>query len=216
MNIAIDGPSGAGKSTIARELAAKLNIAYLDTGAMYRAVAVKADRQGLVATDRAAVVAMLPSTSLFITYGGGNIKVLLDGKDISKDIREHRISKYASDVSAIEEVRVWLVEKQREIAKMSSCILDGRDIGTYVLPSAKFKFYLTASIDVRAKRRFDQLQEKGESPDIATIKSDIEKRDYNDMNRAFAPLAKAADAIEIDSSNLSIEQVLSLIMSHIS
>jgi len=213
MNIAIDGPSGAGKSTIAKELAAKLNIAYLDTGAMYRAIALKVYRLRLKASDSVSIIKILPSTDIFIAYNNGIQKVLLDGEDVSKEIREHHISKYASDVSAIPEVRVWLVEMQREIAKKSACILDGRDIGTYVLPNAKYKFFLTASVEMRALRRFNELQKKGGSPDLKTITADIEKRDFNDSNRSFAPLKKADDAVEVDSTSLTIEEVIEKILS---
>jgi len=215
MNIAIDGPSGAGKSTIAKALAKKLNITYLDTGAMYRAIALKVFRLGLKADDKAAIIKLLPSTDIFISYLDGVQTITLDGEDVSSAIREHHISKYASDVSSIQEVRVWLVQMQRTIAAKAPCILDGRDIGTYVLPNAKYKFFLTASVEVRAKRRFDELVAKGEEVELATVAADIKQRDHNDSTRSFAPLKKADDAIEVDSSSLSIDGVVNIIMTYI-
>jgi len=215
VQIAIDGPAAAGKSTIAKIVAKKLGFIYVDTGAMYRAVALKVYRLGLQASDETAIVDLLPSTHILITYSGGIQKVLLDGENVSKKIREHHISKVASDVSAIHAVRLWLVDMQREIAKTSSCILDGRDIGTYVLPNAKHKFYLTASIAVRARRRYDELQEKGESSDLDTIARDIAQRDHNDSTRSFAPLKKADDAIEVDTSDLTVKEVVEVLLAHI-
>ncbi len=207
MNIAIDGPAGAGKSTIAKILAQKLKIVYLDTGAMYRAVGLKVYNNGVSADDEPVIERILKDTSVDIVYENGAQKVLLDRTDVSTAIREHHISKYASDVSKIKAVRLKMVELQREIAKKQSSVLDGRDIGTFVLPNAEFKFFLTASIDERAKRRFEELRGKGVDCVLEEIKADIAQRDYNDSHREFAPLKKADDAIEIDTTHLNIDQV---------
>jgi len=216
MNIAIDGPSGAGKSTIAKLLAKRLNILYLDTGAMYRAVGLKVHNLGIDASSEKEVAQILGDLKLEIKLEDGEQKIILDGVDVSKNIRQHHISKLASDVSALPPVRLKLVDMQRQIAKDGDVVLDGRDIGTFVLPNAEYKFYLTASVEVRAKRRYEELLNKGEKVDLTVIQNDIAQRDYNDANRDLAPLKKADDAIEIDSSNLSIEQVVNLIMTHIS
>ncbi len=208
MIIAIDGPSGAGKSTIAKMLAKQLNILYLDTGAMYRAVGLKSLKNGISAADVIAVDRMLASTKVDVRQAADGQHVYLDGKDVSVEIREHAVSKAASDISAVPCVRYKLVELQREIADRADTVLDGRDIGTYVLPNADFKFYLTASVDERARRRYEELTAKGQECDFETIKADIEKRDYNDMHRDLAPLKKADDAIEIDSTHMTIDEVV--------
>ncbi|MCL2847215.1 MAG: (d)CMP kinase [Firmicutes bacterium] len=212
ITIAIDGPSGAGKSTIAKRLAVELGIAYLDTGAMYRAVGLKAHELSIDFSDISAIEMMLEATEVDVVYKDGIQQILLDGKDVSVRIREHFVSKLASDISAIPCVRIWLVERQRKVASVDGCVLDGRDIGTYVLPNASFKFFLTASLKVRAKRRFDELIAKGMSADISKIESDIAQRDHNDSTRDFAPLKKADDAIEVDSSNLGIDEVVEVML----
>jgi len=216
MNIAIDGPSGAGKSTVAKQLATKLRIPYLDTGAMYRAIGLKVYNSKLEASDSAKIEKLLPKTKIDMVLANGETKVMLDDKDVSVDIRQHFMSRIASDVSAIPAVRIWLVEMQRKIAQNGSCVLDGRDIGSFVLPNAEYKFFLTATSDIRAKRRHLELTQKGEKTDLAKIKADIEQRDYNDSNRVFAPLKKVDDAIEIDSTDLSIAQVVEQMLWHIS
>ena len=215
MNIAIDGPSGAGKSTIAKELAKRLNITYLDTGAMYRTVALKALLIGVDVNDAASVEAMLPSVDLDINYIDGVQHVYLDGKDVSKEIREHRMSKAASDISRIPAVRLKLVEMQRALAAKHDCVLDGRDITSYVLPNAEYKFFITASPEVRAKRRFDELAAKGETIDFSVLLDDIKKRDYNDSHRDFAPLTHTEDSVYIDTSDMSIEEVIDKVLSYI-
>ena len=215
MNIAIDGPSGAGKSTIAKELAKRLNITYLDTGAMYRTVALKSLLLGVDVTDEEKVREFLPSVNLDIKYIDGTQHVYLDGKDVSKEIREHRMSKAASDISRIPAVRLHLVEMQRALAKKYDCVLDGRDITSYVLPNAEYKFFITASPEVRAKRRFDELAAKGETIDFSVLLQDIKQRDYNDSHRDFAPLTRTEDSVYIDTSDLSIPEVLDLVMSYI-
>lgn len=216
MIIAIDGPSGAGKSTVAKLLAARLNLAYLDTGAMYRAVGLKAYESGVSVADEDKIAQLLAKTTIDIVFEGGANIIMLDGRDVSTKIREHHISKLASDVSALKTVRLAMVELQREIASRKPCILDGRDIGTFVLPNADYKFFLTAGVDERAKRRYEELKSRGQQCDFEQLKQDIIQRDYNDSHRDFAPLKKADDAIEIDSTLLGIEQVVEKMLSIIS
>ena len=215
MNIAIDGPSGAGKSTIAKELAKRLNITYLDTGAMYRTVALKSLLLGVDVTDEKRVEEMLPTVDLDIKYIDGVQHVYLDGRDVSTEIREHRMSKAASDISRIPAVRLKLVEMQRALAAKYDCVLDGRDITSYVLPNAEYKFFITASPEVRAKRRFDELSEKGETIDFSVLLEDIKKRDYNDSHRDFAPLTRTPDSVYIDTSDMSIDEVIATVLSYI-
>lgn len=214
MKIAIDGPSGAGKSTAAKLISNKLGITYLDTGAMYRAVGLKVKRLGLAIAESEEMNRLLDSTSIEITCKG-TTKILLDGEDVSQAIREHDISKYASDVSALKSVRLKLVDMQRAIAASSDCVLDGRDIGTYVFPDAEYKFYLTATVDVRTARRTAELRGKGFDAEFETVKKDILQRDYNDTHRDFAPLKKAGDAIEIDCSSLTAEETVNTMLSYI-
>ena len=212
-NIAIDGPAGSGKSTIAKALAADYNILYLDTGAMYRACALKALNAGANIEDEAALCDLMRDLALSIEYENGAQKTVLDGIDVSETIREPRVSMAASTVSKYRSVRLKMVEKQREIAKKMSCVLDGRDIGTYVLPDADFKFFLTASPEVRAKRRYDELTAKGYEVNFDELKAEIIRRDEQDTNRDFAPLKLADDAVLIDTSDLSIEEVVRVVKS---
>ena len=208
MNIAIDGPAGAGKSTIAKLLAAKLGILYLDTGAMYRAVGLKALNSGVDISDAAAVEKMLADTEIDVTQENGVQHVYLDGNDVSSAIRENAVSKAASDISAVPCVRYKMVELQREIASRCDTVLDGRDIGTFVLPNAEYKIFLTASAEERAKRRYAELKAKGSTLTLEQIKDDIVKRDYNDSHRTLAPLKKADDATEVDTTAMSIDDVV--------
>ncbi len=208
MNIAIDGPAGAGKSTIAKLLAAKLGILYLDTGAMYRAVGLKALNTGVDISDEAAVEKMLADTKIDVTQENGVQHVYLDGNDVSSAIRENAVSKAASDISAVPCVRYKMVELQREIASRCDTVLDGRDIGTFVLPNAEYKIFLTASAEERAKRRYAELKAKGSTLTLEQIKDDIVKRDYNDSHRTLAPLKKADDATEVDTTAMSIDDVV--------
>ncbi len=208
MNIAIDGPAGAGKSTIAKLLAAKLGILYLDTGAMYRAVGLKALNTGVDISDEAAVEKMLADTKIDVTQENGVQHVYLDGNDVSSTIRENAVSKAASDISAVPCVRYKMVELQREIASRCDTVLDGRDIGTFVLPNAEYKIFLTASAEERAKRRYAELKAKGSTLTLEQIKDDIVKRDYNDSHRTLAPLKKADDATEVDTTAMSIDDVV--------
>lgn len=215
INIAIDGPSGAGKSTIAKYLANLLGITYLDTGAMYRAVAVYALSKNIDPNDEVNVVPLLKDISIKFVGDNQNKKILLNGEDVTDKIREHHISKGASDISKIPAVRLFLVEMQRKIAQESDVVLDGRDITSYVLPNAKYKFYLTADASVRAERRYDELKAKGGSLSLEQVLADIKDRDFNDMNRSFAPLVKTEDSILIDSTYLTPQQVADEILKYI-
>jgi len=216
ISIAIDGPAGAGKSTIAKIVAKRININYLDTGAMYRAVALKALVKWDWIKDPEQIIPMLSSTNLSVSYERERQLVYVDGKDVTDLIRSPQVSIAASDIAVIPEVRMKLVEIQRELAQRYSLVVDGRDIGTYVLPNADKKFYLTATIDERARRRWLELIDRGYTLDINEIKKDLEKRDMNDMNRSFAPLRKAEDAILIDTTDKTIEEVVDEVCSHLS
>lgn len=209
--IAIDGPSGAGKSTIAKTVAQKLGIDYIDTGAMYRALGLKMLRMGLPMTEDDALAAMLAETD--IDFSGG--RVYLDGEDVSDQIRTQEISKAASDCSAFASVRKKLVELQQKMARAKSVIMDGRDIGTVVLKDAPYKYFLTASDEERALRRFRELAAKGEPQTYEEVLEQIRQRDYNDTHRAVTPLRKAEDAVEIDSTAMSIEEVVDYICGQI-
>ncbi|MBQ6979160.1 MAG: (d)CMP kinase [Clostridia bacterium] len=215
IKIALDGPSGSGKSTIAKILSAKLDILYLDTGAMYRATALKALKLGVDTFDEKGVLGFINDLKLEIKYENGKQQTYLDGENVSDKIREPQVSMAASNISSLKCVRLKMVEMQRKISETTSCVLDGRDIGSYVLPNADYKFYITAGVNVRAERRFKELTEKGYNVDFDSLKKEIEERDYNDSHREFSPLVKAKDAIEIDTSNMTVEQVISTIMSHI-
>lgn len=207
INIAIDGPAGSGKSTIAKTIAREFNILYLDTGAMYRACGLKVLDAGIDIEDEMAVYDLLLGVKIDIVYEKGEQKTLLDGVDVSEDIRKPPVSMASSTVSKYKSVRYHLTEKQREIARRESCVLDGRDIGTFVLPDADYKFFLTATPRVRAQRRFDELTAKGYTVNFDELLQEIIRRDEQDSTRDIAPLKKADDAIEIDTSDLSIEEV---------
>ncbi len=215
IRIALDGPSGSGKSTIAKKLSNKMNILYLDTGAMYRATALKALSLNIDTFDELGVKTFIDDINLEIKYVDGAQHTYLDGEDVSERIREPHVSMAASNISSLKCVRLKMVEMQRKIAEKMSCVLDGRDIGSFVLPNADYKFYITASVDVRADRRFKELTLKGHKVDFEQLKQEIEQRDYNDKTRDFAPLTKAPDAIEIDTSYMTIEQVIGKVISYI-
>lgn len=215
IRIALDGPSGSGKSTIAKRLSKKLNILYLDTGAMYRATALKAISLNIDTLDETGVKTFIEDINLEIRYLNGSQHTFLDGEDVSEKIREPHVSMAASNISSLKCVRLKMVDMQRKIAGQMSCVLDGRDIGSYVLPNADYKFYITASVEVRADRRFKELILKGHKVDFDELKQEIEQRDYNDKTREFAPLTKASDAIEIDTSYMNVEQVISKVTSYI-
>ncbi|MEL7655819.1 MAG: (d)CMP kinase [Bacillota bacterium] len=208
IRIAIDGPSGAGKSTIAKRVAKLLGIDYIDTGAMYRAIGYKILQNQIDLNDKEALIELLARTE--IDFVSGNI--ILDGEIVNDKIRTPEISKMASDASALQEVREKLVILQRNMGQVKSVVMDGRDIGTNVLKDAEFKFFMTASSAERAQRRWLELREKGENVDLAQVEADIIQRDHNDSTRKLNPLRKAEDAIELDTTGLTIEEVTQKIL----
>ena len=210
-SVALDGPSGSGKSTAAKQLAKELDILYLDTGAMYRACAMQALRAGLHDFTEENVSPLLKNLNLHVVYENGAQRKILDGEDISEMIRQPEVSMAASHISALRCVREKMVEMQRKIASECSCVLDGRDIGTIVLPHADCKFFITASVEVRARRRFDELKTKGFDVSFDVVKREIEERDHNDATRTVSPLRRAEDAEWIDTSDMSVEQVVALL-----
>jgi len=213
ISIAIDGPAGAGKSTIAKIVSKTLGIVYLDTGAMYRTVALKAIREGIDTSNREKLSEIVKNIRITITYSNNEQRIFLEDEDVSNKIRTPEVSLGASNVAVVPDVRIKMVEMQRQIALESSVVMDGRDIGTYVLPNADFKFFLTASTEERAKRRYNEQIEKGITGiSFDDVKKDIEYRDKNDSSRDFAPLSKADDAIEVDTTSLTIEQVAEKIL----
>lgn len=214
-NIAIDGPSGAGKSTIAKDLSKKLNFIYVDTGAMYRAIALYFYENDIDISLEDVVSFHLSNIDIDIKYEDGKQIVLLNGKDVSESIRTEKIGGMASSISVFSEVRSKLLNLQRNLAMKNKVVMDGRDIASHVLPNADLKIYLTASVDTRANRRYKELKEKGLDVNLEEIKKEIEIRDYRDTNREIAPLRQVKEAILIDSSNLSIEEVVEKIISFV-
>ena len=213
MMIAIDGPAGAGKSEISRGLAAKLGFAYLDTGAMYRAIGLKAMRLGAPLDEESSLAAILDNTALEVHCSvNGAPVILLDGENVTESIRTPEVSMKASEVSALPEVREFLLETQKDIAREYNVIMDGRDIGTVVLPDADLKIYLTASAEERASRRYLEMEDKPDKPTYDQILEDIKQRDYNDMHRAVSPLRQADDAVLIDSTTMGFHEVCEEIM----
>ena len=204
--IAIDGPAASGKSTTAQLLAQKLGYVYIDTGAMYRACALKAKKMGIDINDEESIRELLDDIDIRIENHNSKNRIYLDGEDVSEDIRADDISALASAISAIPAVRYKMVELQRKMGEKGGVILDGRDIGTFVFPAAEVKFFLTASPEVRAKRRWLELKQKGVNKDFSEVLADLVKRDNKDSQRALAPLKKADDAIEVDTSNMTIEE----------
>lgn len=220
IQIAIDGPSGAGKSTMAKIIAKELGILYLDTGAMYRAVALKAIKSGIDTKDSNALADMVKDIDLRIVYDNGVQRVILDGEDVTEEIRTPAVTVGSSDVAVNPAVREKMVELQREIAKENSVIMDGRDIGTHVLPDADVKIFLTASIEDRARRRYEELKQKGMlKQTFEELKKEMEYRDKNDSTRAHAPLKKADDAVLLDTTGFTVEEsaqtILNIIRSRI-
>ncbi len=214
--IAIDGPAGAGKSTIARRVAEQLGILYLDTGAMYRAIGYAAISKGISPRDSEAVERLLEKTVLDVVFEEGTQRVLVDGQDVTSLIRTPEMSRAASDISALPCVRLYLVDRQRQIARQQPLVMDGRDIGSFVLPDAPHKFFLTASTDERARRRLKDLKAAGNhEATLESVLADILYRDRQDSTRAMAPLVKATDAIEIDTTHLTIDQVVKTLLAHI-
>ncbi len=215
MNIALDGPAGSGKSTIAKAIANDYKILYLDTGAMYRACALQALRLGVCTKDERAVEKILPTLNVKVEYIDGTQHTFLGEEDVSHKIRENAVSMAASNISAHAAVREKMVEMQREIAKKMSCVLDGRDIGSTVLPDAKFKFFVTADSKVRAQRRYNELLQRGETVDFEQLHEEIVARDKQDSERKSSPLVCAKDAIVVDTSNMDVAQVIATIKGHI-
>lgn len=213
INIAIDGPSGAGKSTIARRVAAEMGLIYIDTGALYRTVGLYVCRQGIDSKDTEKIIAALPQIHVDLAYQDGVQRVMLNGEDVSDSIRINEISKYASDVSAIPQVRAALLSIQKEMAEKYSVIMDGRDIGTVILPHAEVKIFLTASMEDRAMRRFEELKAKGQQVTYEEVLAGMKERDENDSSRDVAPLKPAEDAIMVDTSGNTLEQSVALIQS---
>lgn len=208
VNIAIDGPAGAGKSTIAKRLAKELDFIYVDTGAMYRAMAYYFLNHDIKAEDEEAIAAACPQVDVTISYENGEQQVILNGENVNGVIRTEAVGNMASASSVYPVVRKKLVELQRQLAQKSDVIMDGRDIGTCVLPDAQVKIYLTASSATRAQRRYEELMAKGVSCDLAEIEKDIIERDYRDMHRETSPLMQAEDAVLVDSSHLDIDEVV--------
>ena len=220
VSVAIDGPAGAGKSTLARRLAAELGYIYVDTGAMFRTIGLYALRAGKDPKDNEAVNALLPEISLKFAFIGGEQHIYLNGEDVSTAIRAEEIGMAASAVAAHPAVRSFLLDTQRGLAESQNILMDGRDIGTVVLPNATVKIFLTASAEARAQRRAKELAEKGQPADFATVLADIRQRDYQDSHRAVAPLKQADDAILVDTSSIGLQESFDLlkrtILAHIS
>lgn len=219
ISVAIDGPSGAGKSTLAKRLAKELGYLYVDTGAMYRSIGLFALRKGVDPKDEAAVTSLLPQIQIELRYVDGAQRVLLCGEDVSEAIRAEEVGMATSAVSAHPPVRAFLLELQRGMARTHDILMDGRDIGTVILPNASVKIFLTASAEARATRRFRELQEKGVDTDFETVLEDIRRRDYQDSHRATAPLRQAEDAVLVDTSEMDLEEsfqaLKSLILSRV-
>ncbi|MCI9294755.1 MAG: (d)CMP kinase [Lawsonibacter sp.] len=212
-SIAIDGPAGAGKSTLARKLADKLGFLYVDTGAIYRTVAVKVLWEKADPADPAQVIPLLEGLEIHIGYDSDGVqRMYLEGEDVSTAIRKHKVSGVASQVSAIPEVRAFLLDFQRKLARESNVVMDGRDIGTVVLPQADVKIFLTAAPEARAKRRLLELEQRGEAADFDAILRDIKDRDWQDEHRAIAPLKQAADAVLLDTTRLDLGQSMNQLL----
>lgn len=212
-NIAIDGPAGAGKSTIAKKVAKELGFIYADTGALYRAIAVYLLKHDITADDSEKIKAACKDIQIAIEYVNEEQQVILNGENVTGQLRTEAVGNMASASAANPYVRETLLELQRDIAKKSDVLMDGRDIGTNVLPNAQLKIYLTASVSTRAQRRYLELKEKGTTCLLSEVEADIEKRDYQDMNREIAPLKQAEDAVLVDSSQMSIDEVVTSIVS---
>ncbi len=210
-NVAIDGPAGAGKSTIAKRVSKEMGFIYVDTGAMYRALAVHFIQNNLAPEDTEKIKEACQSADIELRYEDGSQQVYLNGENVTEKLRTEEVSHMASVSSAIPEIRAHLLDLQRNMAKKYDVLMDGRDIGTHILPNADVKVYLTASVQTRAKRRFLEYQEKGIDCDLAEIEKDIAERDYRDMNRETAPLKQAEDAVLVDSSNMTIDEVVEAI-----
>lgn len=215
IRIAIDGPAAAGKSTVAKNIAKKLNIVYIDTGAMYRALTLKALDKNIDIKDEQALIQLLKATEIELVQQENEQKVLLDGYDVTEDIRNQKVTNVVPYVAEHKQVREELVRRQRKLADRISVVMDGRDIGTHVLPDAELKIFLIASVEERAKRRHQENVEKGFPSDLAQIMKEIKERDERDSNRATSPLVQAEDAIAIDTTSLSIEEVTEKILQEV-
>lgn len=215
MIIAIDGPSGAGKSTLAKRLAKELNFVYLDTGAMYRALALKVLREGIDLADDARLAELVRVTEIGLQEQRGRLEVLLDGRDVAIEIRTPEVSQMASKVSALRVVRARMLELQRAMGRRDGVVAEGRDIGTVIFPAAEVKIFLDASIRERARRRYDELKTAGRAVNFAETLREIEERDKRDSERDLAPLCKAEDALLIDSSNVNADQVAAMVLAEI-
>lgn len=211
-SVAIDGPAGAGKSTIAKKVAKEKDFIYIDTGAMFRAMAVYFLRCGIAADDHEKIIEAVKDVNVTISYVNGEQQVFLNGENVTGQLRTEEVGNMASASSVNGDVRKKLLELQRKLAVTANVVMDGRDIGTVVLPNADVKVYLTASVEVRAQRRYKELIEKGLSADLEQIKKDIEERDYRDMNRDIAPLRQAEDAVLVDSSYMTIDESVQAIL----
>ena len=215
-SIAIDGPSGAGKSTLAKKVASELNFLYVDTGAIYRTVGLYAKKNNVDPHDGPAVTGLLDSIQIDMNYGDDGLqRMYLNGEDVTTAIRQHEISAYASAVSAIPEVRAFLLDMQRSFARTNNVVMDGRDIGTVVLPDAQIKIFLTAEPEDRARRRYEELLQRGQQADYETVLKDLIQRDYNDSHRASAPLRQAEDALLLDTTGNTLEQSEELLLNTI-
>lgn len=212
-SIAIDGPSGAGKSTLAKMIAERLGFLYVDTGAIYRTVGLWVRKHGADPQDAPVVIGLLDTIKIEMNYGADGLQhMILNGEDVTQDIRQHAISAYASAVSAIPEVRAFLLEMQRNLARTHNVVMDGRDIGTVVLPDADVKLFLTASSEDRARRRYEELLERGQQAEYDTVLQDLVERDRNDSTRASAPLRQAEDAVLVDTTGNTLEQSFELLL----
>jgi len=212
-SIAIDGPSGAGKSTLAKMVAEKLGFLYVDTGAIYRTVGLYARKNDVDPKDAPAVIGLLDSIQIEMNYGEDGLQhMYLNGEDVTAQIRQHEISAYASAVSAIPEVRAFLLEMQRDMARTHNVVMDGRDIGTVVLPNATVKLFLTADVEDRARRRYEELLLRGQQADYETVLNDVKVRDHNDTTRASAPLRQAEDAVLLDTTGFELERSFALLL----
>ena len=211
-SVAIDGPAGAGKSTIAKRVAKEKDFIYIDTGAMFRAMAIHFLRCGIAADDHEKISEAVKDVNVTISYVNGEQQVFLNGENVTGQLRTEEVGNMASASSVNGDVRKKLLELQRKLAASANVVMDGRDIGTVVLPNADVKVYLTASVEVRAQRRYKELLEKGQTADLEQIKKDIEERDYRDMNREIAPLRQAEDAILVDSSSMTIDENVQAIL----
>lgn len=215
-SVAVDGPSGAGKSSLAKAIAAELHILYVDTGAIYRTIGCYARRQGVDAADTKAVIALLPQVKIEMRYDGQGLQhMLLHGEDVTQEIRLPEMSLYASAVSAIPEVRSFLLEMQRDFARRSSVIMDGRDIGTVVLPQAQVKIFLSADVEVRARRRTMELEQRGTPKPYEQVLEEMKARDWADSHRAAAPLQAVADAVTVDTTHMDFQQSMDAILQEI-